>query len=101
MQKINNIVANYFEVDIETLCGQQDRTEINEARDILIYFLKKRTELTIPAIANIVNRKKRAVHYALWRVRDRIDVYPKTKEQIREIDMELRKAMVVAVVESC
>lgn len=89
---IVNIIANYFEVSEKTICGFQDRREINEARDLLIYFLHKKTDLNLLGIGAIVGkRKKTTIHDALKRVKNRIEVYPEIKDQIKEIDTLIKK----------
>jgi len=89
---IVNIIADYFEISEPTLCGRFDKREVNEARDLLIYFLHKKTNLNLRGIGTVVdNRIKGTILYSLRRVRNRIDAYPETRDQIKEIDRLITK----------
>ena len=88
---IINIIANYFEISENTILSHTETRDINEARDLLIYFLHKKTNLSLAEIGIMIGeRSKSTIHRTLIRVKNRIDIYPETKEHIKEIDRLIR-----------
>lgn len=85
-QTIIELVANYYKIDREMLSHKIRKREIVFARQMAMYFLKLKTNLSLNTIGGLFgNRDHTTVIHSVQRLNDLADVYPEIEGDIKEL----------------
>lgn len=75
MDKIQNVVSEFFNIDIKDIHSKSRKKEIVEARHVAMHLSKKYTNSSYALIGNIIGKRDHAsVLHADKTIRDRIDI---------------------------
>lgn len=87
VQKIQDTVSEYFHIKKELIQSPSRKREIVQARQVIMYFIKKHTELSLSQIGTQVgNRNHATVLHACNTVKDYYDVDKSFRADIDEIE---------------
>lgn len=84
-------VANHCNIDSALLYGQSRKREISDARQLLMYFAKKETQLSSTNIGLRLNRNHATVLHACKQIEQRITVEKSFQEEVQKILEELHQ----------
>ncbi len=89
-EKIAETVASHYNIDTELLYGKSRKREISDARQLVMYFAKKDTQLSSTNIGMRLQRNHATVLHACKQIEQRISVEKKFQEDVEKIENELR-----------
>ena len=91
-EKIQDIVCNYFNVDLKDIHSKSRKQEIVKARQITMFLYKKHTNYSFAHIGSLVGKRDHAtVLYACRTVQDLIDIDKSFRSSMVEIESLLNK----------
>ena len=90
-EQIAETVANYCNIDTALLYGKSRKREISDARQLLMYFAKKETQLSSTNIGMRLNRNHATVLHACKQVEQRISVEKSFADDVQKLMEELHK----------
>ena len=90
-EQIAETVANYCNIDTSLLYGKSRKREISDARQLLMYFAKKETQLSSTNIGMRLNRNHATVLHACKQVEQRISVEKSFADDVQKLMEELHK----------
>ena len=86
-QKIQETVCNYFNIKKELIQSSSRKREIVQARQVAMYFIKQKTELSLSQIGiHVGDRSHATVLHACKTVQDLIDVDKSFHADVKEIE---------------
>ncbi|MDR2969471.1 MAG: chromosomal replication initiator protein DnaA [Tannerellaceae bacterium] len=92
IQMIQDIVCNYYKIDLSLIQTNSRKREIVQARQIAMYLSKKYTDCSCSHIGKIVGKKDHAtVLHACKIVKDQIEINKSFRSSVEEIEYLLRK----------
>jgi chromosomal replication initiator protein len=86
MQNIVNTVFNYFDINCDLASAMIKTNEIAQPRKIAMYFIRKKTKLSTKEIGRFFKRDHSTVIYATQSIDGYIDIDPKFKVDMDEIE---------------
>lgn len=87
VQKIQDTVCNFFNIKKDLVHSPSRKREIVQARQVIMYFIKKHTELSLSQIgAQVGNRNHATVLHACNTVKDLVEVDKRFRAEIEEIE---------------
>lgn len=95
-EEVINDVCTIFDLTPDELKSPSRKSNIVEARHIVMYILSNRSRMTCVAIGCMFNRDHTSVIHAREKIKGWIDSYPKYKKFINDICSGSLTAMVVA-----
>ncbi|MDR1880617.1 MAG: chromosomal replication initiator protein DnaA [Tannerellaceae bacterium] len=91
VQQIQEIVCNYFDMELSEIQTQSRKREVVQARQITMYLSKKYTDYSFSQIGKIVGKKDHAtVLYACKMIKDQIEIDKSFRSAIEEIEVLLK-----------
>ena len=88
-EKIAETVASHYNIDTDLLYGKSRKREISDARQLVMYFAKKDTQLSSTNIGLRLQRNHATVLHACKQIEQRISVEKKLQDDISKIENEL------------
>lgn len=82
-------VACYYNLDTDMLFGKSRKREISDARQLLMYFAKNKTQLSSTNIGMRLARNHATVLHACKQVEQRLGVEKKFRDEVEAIEREL------------
>jgi len=89
IDKITDIVADYFSLEKEQFIAKNRQLEINEPRQIAMYLCRMETPFSLKSIANYFNRDHATALHASRKIADLITIDPNLKQTINEISRKI------------
>lgn len=83
---IIKVVSDFLKVDTAKIIERSRVRAIAFARQVAMYFIRKRCHLTYCQIAEKFHRDHTSVMYAVDRVVELTEAYPEIKQQIEEMN---------------
>lgn len=90
-EMIAETVANHCHIDSALLYGHSRKREISDARQLLMYFAKKETQLSSTNIGLRLNRNHATVLHACKQIEQRLSVEKSFQDEVQKILDELHK----------
>lgn len=90
-EMITEAVANHYDIDSEILFGKSRKREIADARQLVMYLSKNKTQLSSTNIGVRFARNHATVLHACKQIEQRLSIDPKFKAEVAEIEEELKK----------
>ncbi len=87
---IEKIVSKYYDRDIEKLRSKTRHREDVECRQVIMFFLKTCSKMTLTQIGRRFNRDHTTVIYAIQTVYDAIETNPHFKSQIVYLESKIK-----------
>jgi len=92
VQMIQEVVCNYYNLDLSLIQTNSRKREIVQARQIAMYLSKKYTDCSFSHIGKIVGKKDHAtVLHACKTVKDQIEINKSFRSSVEEIESLLKK----------
>lgn len=92
---IAETVASHYNMDTDLIYGKSRKREINDARQIVMYFAKKEINLSSTNIGMRLTRNHATVLHACKQIEQRLSVEKNFQSEISEIENELKLAIQV------
>lgn len=89
-EKIAETVANHYNIDTELLYGKSRKREISDARQLVMYFAKKDTQLSSTNIGMRLQRNHATVLHACKQIEQRLSLEKKLQDDVAKIENDLR-----------
>lgn len=87
VQKIQDVVCDYFDIKKELIQSKSRKREIVQARQVAMYFTKAYTELSLSQIGSHIGKRNHAtVHHACNTVKGLIEVDKNFRSNVEEIE---------------
>jgi chromosomal replication initiator protein len=91
-EKIQNIVSNYFNVDLKDIHSKSRKQEFVQARQITMFLCKKHTDYSYAHIGDLVGKRDHAtVLYACRAIQNTLDVDKSFRTTMKTIENLLKK----------
>lgn len=90
-EMITEVVANHYNIESEILFGKTRKREIADARQLVMYLSKNKTQLSSTNIGVRFARNHATVLHACKQIEQRLSIDPKFKAEIAEIEDVLKK----------
>ncbi|MDH6312981.1 chromosomal replication initiator protein [Parabacteroides sp. PFB2-10] len=92
IQQIQEVVCDYFNLEISLIQTNSRKREIVQARQIAMYLAKKYTDCSFSHIGKIVGKKDHAtVLHACKTIKDQIEINKSFRSSVEEIESLLKK----------
>ncbi len=92
MEKIQNVVSEYYSIDLQTIQSKSRKREIVQARQVTMFLSKKYTDHSLSHIGSIVGKRDHAtVLHACRTVQDSLDIDKSFRLQMKDIEDLLAK----------
>ena len=92
LEKIQNIVSEYYKIDLDTIHSKSRKREIVQARQVTMFLSKKYTDHSYSHIGNLVGKRDHAtVLHACRTVQDSLDIDKLFRIQMKDIEDLLHK----------
>ena len=92
LEKIQNIVSEYYKIDLDTIHSKSRKREIVQARQVTMFLSKKYTDHSYSHIGNLVGKRDHAtVLHACRTVQDGLDIDKLFRMQMKDIEDLLHK----------
>lgn len=88
---IAETVANHYNIDADLLYGKSRKREISDARQLVMYFAKKETQLSSTNIGVRLSRNHATVLHACKVVEQRLTVEKEFHDEVCAIENDLKK----------
>ncbi len=92
---IAETVAAHYNMDTDLIYGKSRKREINDARQIVMYFAKKEINLSSTNIGMRLTRNHATVLHACKQIEQRLSIEKKFQGEMAEIENELQMALQV------
>ncbi|NNF05098.1 MAG: chromosomal replication initiator protein DnaA [Rhodothermales bacterium] len=94
-EEIRDIVADYYDIDIDQLIGKSRKRPIVDARQVSMHFCKALTQLSLEAIGSrFGGRDHSTVIHACKAIQARLDTDPGFEKQIEELEKRIQNRVV-------
>jgi len=94
-EEIRDIVADYYDMDIDLLIGKSRKRPIVDARQVSMHFCKAMTQLSLEAIGSrFGGRDHSTVIHACKAIQARLDTDPGFEKQIEELEKRIENRVV-------
>jgi chromosomal replication initiator protein len=91
IEKIQNVVSNYFNIDLKIMHSQSRKREIVQARQVTMFLSKKYTDYSYSHIGSLVGKRDHAtVLYACRAIQDSLDIDKSFRLAMSAIEKLLR-----------
>ena len=90
-EMITETVASHYNLDSEILFGKSRKREIADARQLVMYLSKNKTQLSSTNIGVRFARNHATVLHACKQIEQRLSIDAKFKAEVAEIEEELKK----------
>lgn len=90
LEGILYFVSDHYNVSIELLKSKDRREYVVRARDVYYYLSYKSTKTSFDAIGKLVNRHHATVMHGSKKIDNFIDVYPKLREELKEMLSQIK-----------
>lgn len=87
---IAETVADYYNLETDQLYGKSRKREISDARQVLMYFAKNKTQLSSTNIGLRLARNHATVLHACKQVEQRMDIERKFRDEVEAIEKRLK-----------
>ena len=92
MEKIREVVCNYFKLSVDAISTKSRKLEVVQARQIAMYFSKRMTKNSLSAIGSYIGQRDHAtVLHACKKVEDLMDTDKFFRQNVLEIEEKLKK----------
>jgi chromosomal replication initiator protein len=92
IEKIQDVVSNYFNIDLKEIQSKSRKREIVQARQVTMFLSKKYTDFSYSHIGNLVGRRDHAtVLHACRAIQNSIDVDKSVRLAIKDIENLLKR----------
>ena len=92
MEKIRQVVCDYFKLSVEAISTKSRKLEVVQARQVAMYFSKRLTKNSLSAIGNYIGQRDHAtVLHACKKVEDLIETDKFFRQNVLEIEEKLKK----------
>ena len=88
--KITNVTASYYDVDINDMKGTARSQKVSAARQLSIYLCRELTNQSFENIGDYFNKKHSTALYAYEQIKTKISVQKELSTAIREIKQALK-----------
>ncbi|NMA43844.1 MAG: chromosomal replication initiator protein DnaA [Oligosphaeraceae bacterium] len=90
IEQIQRVVADYYDIRLADMNSKRRPANIAFPRQIAMYFSRKLTELSLPAIAEQFSRNHATVLHAVNAVEEKIEMSPNLKRDLAIIEKRLK-----------
>ena len=87
-EMIVETVANHYNIDSSMLYGKSRKREISDARQLVMYFAKKDTQLSSTNIGMRLSRNHATVLHACKQIEQRLSVEKNFVDEVEQIEQE-------------
>jgi len=92
LEKIQDIVCKYFEIDMDLVHSKSRKREIVQARHVAMFLSKKYTSLSYAHIGNMIGKRDHAtVLHAVKAIQDALDTNKSFQLTMKDIETLLKK----------
>ncbi len=92
VEKIQNVVSDYFNIDLKIIHSKSRKREIVQARQVAMFLSKKYTDYSYSHIGNLVGKRDHAtVLHACRTVQDSLDIDKSFRLTMKDIEELLQK----------
>jgi len=92
LEKIQNIVSDYFNIDLKSIHSKSRKREIVQARQVTMFLSKKYTDYSYSHIGNVVGKRDHAtVLHACKTIQDAIDINKSFRLAMKDIEELLQR----------
>ena len=88
---IAETVAKHYNIDSSLIYGKTRKREISDARQLVMYFARKETQLSSTNIGMRLDRNHATVLHAIKQIEQRLSVEKSFREEVEKIEAELKK----------
>lgn len=92
---IAETIAAHYNMDTDLIYGKSRKREINDARQLLMYFAKKEINLSSTNIGMRLSRNHATVLHACKQIEQRLSIDKKFQQEITAIENELKQSVKV------
>ena len=89
-EMIAETVAEFYNLDTDQLFGKSRKREISDARQLLMYFAKNKTQFSSTNIGLRLSRNHATVLHACKQVEQRLGIERKFREEVDTIEKQLK-----------
>ena len=87
LEKIQNVVSSYFQIDLKEIHSKSRKREIVQARQVAMFLSKKYTDHSYSLIGNLVGKRDHAtVLHACKAIKDSLDVDKGFRSTMKDIE---------------
>lgn len=90
-EMITQVVAGHYNIDDALLYGKSRKREISDARQLVMYFAKKDTQLSSTNIGMRLQRTHATVLHAVKQIEQRISIEKSFQEEVEKIEEQLQQ----------
>lgn len=90
-EMIAEIVASHYDIDSALLYGKSRKREISDARQLLMYFAKKETQLSSTNIGMRLSRSHATVLHACKQIEQRLSVEKNFADEVKKLEEKLNQ----------
>ena len=90
LEIIAETVANYYNIDPELIYGKSRKREISDARQLVMYLAKNKTQMSSTNIGLRLSRNHATVLHACKQVEQRISLEKKFRAEVNSIEATLK-----------
>ena len=92
LEKIQNVVSTYFQIDLKEMHSKSRKREIVQARQVAMFLSKKYTDHSYSLIGNLVGKRDHAtVLHACKAIKDSLDVDKGFRSTMKDIEELLQQ----------
>jgi len=91
IEKIQEIVCNHFNIDIDTLKSKSRNQSVVYPRSLAIYLCRKLTNETLKSISKVFNRSLPTIQYQSEKVKSKIKYDNKMRQEIEFLSEKIRE----------
>ena len=92
LDKIQDVVSNYFNIDLKMIHSKSRKREIVQARQVAMFLSKKYTDYSYSHIGNMVGKRDHAtVLHACRAIQDNLDIDKSFRSTMKDIEELLQK----------
>lgn len=90
-EMITETVSSFYNLDSDLLYGKSRKREISDARQVVMYLVKKHTQMSSTNIGNRLSRNHATVLHACKTIEERLSIEKSLQEDIEKIENEFKK----------
>lgn len=83
-------VAEHYNIDADKLFTKSRKREVSDARQVVMYLAKKLANMSLVSIGRLLDRTHATVNYACNAIEERLQIEPKLREDISQIESAIR-----------
>ena len=92
LEKIQNVVSNYFSIELKEIHSKSRKREIVQARQVAMFLSKKYTDYSYSHIGNLVGKRDHAtVLHACRSIQNNLDIDKSFRLTMKDIEVLLQK----------